>query len=114
MLMLRKITKRETQAKKLHSAQNGPYLQTELLKINSFSKNKMKKLSTAVLLLGAILVAAQESEEKGKQIEEERMGWSCRSRKIIKVASDVEFVNEFKKIFEKYEIKNEKEISVKK
>lgn len=30
----------------------------------------MKKLSTAVLLLGAILVAAQESEEKGKQIED--------------------------------------------
>ncbi|MBO9693212.1 TonB-dependent receptor [Chryseobacterium sp.] len=30
----------------------------------------MKKLSTAVLLLGVILVAAQESEEKGKQIED--------------------------------------------
>ncbi|MBP2618324.1 TonB-dependent receptor plug domain-containing protein [Chryseobacterium jejuense] len=29
----------------------------------------MKKLSTAVLLLGTILVAAQEQEEKGKQIE---------------------------------------------
>ncbi|BAP33820.1 ferric enterobactin receptor [Chryseobacterium sp. StRB126] len=30
----------------------------------------MKKLSTAVLLLGTILVAAQEQEEKGKQIED--------------------------------------------
>lgn len=30
----------------------------------------MKKLSTAVLLLGAILVAAQEQDEKGKQIED--------------------------------------------
>ncbi len=30
----------------------------------------MKKLSTAVLLLGTILIAAQEQEEKGKQIED--------------------------------------------
>ncbi|WP_288375814.1 TonB-dependent receptor [Chryseobacterium culicis] len=30
----------------------------------------MKKLSTAVLLLGAVLAAAQESEEKGNQIED--------------------------------------------
>ncbi|WP_250252697.1 TonB-dependent receptor [Chryseobacterium sp. Marseille-Q3244] len=30
----------------------------------------MKKLSTAILLLGTILVAAQEQEEKGKQIED--------------------------------------------
>ncbi|REC63199.1 ferric enterobactin receptor [Chryseobacterium pennae] len=30
----------------------------------------MKKLSTAVLLIGTILVAAQEQEEKGKQIED--------------------------------------------
>ncbi|CAD0222199.1 Iron complex outermembrane receptor protein [Chryseobacterium sp. JV274] len=34
------------------------------------ARTKMKKLSTAVLLLGAILVAAQENEEKGKQIED--------------------------------------------
>ncbi|WP_440700518.1 TonB-dependent receptor plug domain-containing protein [Chryseobacterium sp. 22458] len=34
------------------------------------ARTKMKKLSTVVVLLGTILVAAQEQEEKGKQIED--------------------------------------------